>query len=294
LLGARGVAGLSAGASSTGSTTVTVPQGTTAGTWYIIAKADGEGAVAETSESNNTYARTIKIGPDLAVPAISAPSTGGAGQNIAVTDTTKNQGGGPAEPSQTQLFLSADTALGPSDILLGARGVAGLLAGESSTGSTTVTILPGTATGTWYIIAKADGEGVVAETSEVNNTYPKSITIGPDLDVTAMSAPTTAGAGQNVTITDTTKNIGGGAAGPSQTQFYLSKDTSLDASDTLLGGRSIAELASGASSSGSTVATIPQGTAAGAWYIIAKADGEGLVSETSEANNTYLRALKVS
>jgi hypothetical protein len=38
-----------------------IPQGTAVRTWYIIAKADGEGIVTETSESNNTFARTFKV-----------------------------------------------------------------------------------------------------------------------------------------------------------------------------------------------------------------------------------------
>jgi hypothetical protein len=52
-------------------------------------------------------------------------------------------------------------------------------------------------------------------------------------------------------------------------------------------------LAAGAISSGSTTVVIPLGTAAGSWYIIAKADGEGVVNETSEANNTFTLTFKV-
>jgi subtilase family serine protease len=293
LLASRDVPSLAAGASSPGSTTVTIPEGTAAGNWYLIAKADGEGVVAETAETNNTSTRAIKIGPDLAVTTMSAPSTGGAGQTIAITDTTKNQGGGAADPSRTQFFLSTDASLGVSDILLGSRNIPSLAAGATSSGPTSVAIPPGTAAGSWYIIAKADGEGVVAETSESNNTYSKYIKIGPDLDITALTAPASAAAGQSIVITDTTKNQGGGAADPSQTHFYLSADTTLDASDILLGSRSIPLLAGGASNAGSTTVTVPLGTATGSWYIIAKADGEGVVNETSEANNTFTLSFKI-
>jgi subtilase family serine protease len=224
---------------------------------------------------------------------MSAPSTGGAGQTIAITDTTKNQGGGAADPSRTQFFLSTDASLGVSDILLGSRNIPSLAAGATSSGPTSVAIPPGTAAGSWYIIAKADGEGVVAETSESNNTYSKYIKIGPDLDITALTAPASAAAGQSIVITDTTKNQGGGAADPSQTHFYLSADTTLDASDILLGSRSIPLLAGGASNAGSTTVTVPLGTATGSWYIIAKADGEGVVNETSEANNTFTLSFKI-
>ncbi|MDH4198724.1 MAG: peptidase S8, partial [Candidatus Aminicenantes bacterium] len=151
----------------------------------------------------------------------------------------------------------------------------------------------GTATGSWNLIAKADGEEVVDETSETNNTYLRTIKIGPDLDVTAISAPTTAGPGQTITVTETTKNQGGGAVEPSQTWFYLSLNSVLDASDILLGSRAVPALAAGASSSASTTVTIPEGTATGSRYIIAKADGEGVVVETSETNNIMTKFITV-
>jgi predicted RNA-binding protein with RPS1 domain len=143
-------------------------------------------------------------------------------------------------------------------------------------------IPPGTATGNWYIIAKADGEEVVTETSETNNTSSKLIQIGPDLDITVLSAPGTAGGGLSIGISDTTKNLGGEPAGPSRTNFFLSADGSLSASDILLGSRDLPPLPAGASSSGSATVMIPQGTAVGNWYIIAKADAEGTVTEVTE------------
>jgi subtilase family serine protease len=294
LIGSRSVPALAVGASSSGSTTVTIPQGMATGTWYIIAKADAQEVVTEISESNNTLARSIKIGPDLDIMSMTAPPTAGADQSIVISETTKNVGGGTADPSLTQFYLSADSVHGPSDTLIGSRSVPALAAGESSSGSTTVTIPQGTATGTWYIIAKADGQEVVSETSESNNTYARSIKIGPDLTIASMTAPATAGAGQSIVISETTKNAGGGTADPSLTQFFLSADGTLDPSDTLIGSRSVLALAAGESSSGSTTVIIPQGTVAGTWHLIAKADAEGIVTETSEINNTYGQSIKIS
>ena len=293
LIGSRSVPELAAGASSSSSTTVTIPQGTTVGTWYVIANADGEGAVAEAVETNNTYARTIKIGPDLDITALSAPAAAAAGQTIVVTDTTKNQGGGEAGPSVTQVFLSANGSVDPSDIRLGSRSVPALAAGTSSAGSMSITIPEGTAAGTWNLIVKADGEGTVSETSESNNTSSRSLLVGPDLDITALSAPTAAAAGQTIVVTDTTKNAGAGAAGPSLTQFYFSGNGAIDASDIPIGSRSVPALGAGESNSGSTSLTIPEGTAPKTWYIIAKADGEGVLAETSETNNTFTRTIYI-
>ena len=74
-------------------------------------------------------------------------------------------------------------------------------------------------TGTWYVLARADADEVVTETQETNNVASDSIVIGPDLDVFAFSAPATGGAGLPITVTDTTKNLGGGLAPGSTVKF---------------------------------------------------------------------------
>jgi subtilase family serine protease len=292
-LGSRNIPALAAGASSSGSTSVTIPENAASGSYYLIAVADAEEVVVETSETNNKYTRLIKIGTDLRVSYLSAPSTAGAGQNISITDTTKNQGGGTADPSSTQIYLSSNSLVDASDTLLGNRTIPTLAPGASNSGSTTVTIPSSTVAGNWYIIAKADGEDAVVETSESNNTYARLIKIGTDLRISSLSVPSTAGAGLSVNVSDTTRNYGGGPANPSTTFFYLSANSSVDASDILLGSRSIPALAAGASSYGSTAIMIPIDTAPGGWYIIALADGEEVVLETSETNNKYARFIKI-
>jgi subtilase family serine protease len=294
LLGTRSVPALAAGAASSGSTGVKIPAEAAVGNWYIIARADAGEAVNETSEANNFYSRSIKIGPDLDVTALSAPATAGAGLSIVVSDTTKNQGGGTADPSRTQFYLSINSTVEGSDIILGSRGVPALAGGATNSGSVSVTIPAGTATGSWYIVAQADADGAVTETSETNNIYARSIKIGPDLAVTSLSAPTSAAAGQAIAVADTTKNQGGGSAEPSLTQFYLSINSIFDASDSLLGSREVTALAGGAASAASTSVTIPPGTAAGTWYIIARADAEAVVIETSETNNNSARSIKIN
>jgi subtilase family serine protease len=44
---------------------VPIPASTAAGTYYIVAKSDGEDAIAEAQETNNTRSRSISI---LAAP----------------------------------------------------------------------------------------------------------------------------------------------------------------------------------------------------------------------------------
>ncbi len=178
--------------------------------------------------------------------------------------------------------------------MLGSRGVPALAAGASDTASVTVTIPAGTATGTWYVFAKADAGGVVSETSEANNTTFRTIKVGPDLYVAAFSAPSSAAAGSTITVNETTGNLGGGSAPATTTRYYLSYNNVLDAGDAALGGRAVAPLAPGTSDAGSTSVVIPAGTASGFYYLFAKADGDGALAETTESNNLYAVVIQVT
>jgi subtilase family serine protease len=68
----------------------------------------------------------------------------------------------------------------------------------------------------------------------------------------------------------------------------------IDASDVLVGNRSVGELASGAVNSGPASLTIPAQTVAGIYYIVATADGESTVPETNETNNTRPGVIRIT
>ena len=89
-------------------------------------------------------------------------------------------------------------------------------------------------------------------------------------------------------------NSGGAAAPASTSRAYLSTNTTLDVADTALGSRPLAGLAAGAGHAGTTGITIPPGTAPGRWYVIVKADADGVVAESSETNNTRYVAITVN
>ena len=171
-----------------------MPAGTATGVYYVIASADVNGAVLESQETNNTRSALVRIGPDLGVAALTAPANAAAGSVIAVSDTTSNTGGGSAGASVTRFYLSTNAAFDAGDVLLGSRSIGPLAAAASSVSSSSLTIPATTPGGLYYILATADANAQVVETTEQNNTRASGrIAIGADLTVSALAAPPSAG-----------------------------------------------------------------------------------------------------
>jgi subtilisin family serine protease len=121
--------------------------------------------------------------PDLMVAALSVPSSVGNMAAFAVTDTTNNQGPGAAGASATRFYLSIDPTVDASDTLVGSRAIAALAAGGSSSGSTTLTLPPGTPAGNYYFIAQADGNDALVEGQETNNSTARLIEVRAEVAV---------------------------------------------------------------------------------------------------------------
>jgi subtilase family serine protease len=178
LPGGRAVPGLAPGGTNTGTITLTIPAWTLAGPYYIFAAADGDAAVPESQETNNTAVRAIAVGPDLTVSGFSVPASAPAGATITVSDAVTSQGVGTADPTTTRFYLSANVLFDASDLLLsGGRAVPALAAGTASTGTAQVTIPAGTAPGNYFLFAVTDGDNVVRESSETNNALARSFQV---------------------------------------------------------------------------------------------------------------------
>ncbi len=294
-VGSRSIGSLGPNTTDTATTLLTIPASTTPGTYYIIAKADGASAVQETQELNNVkFSTAIKIGPDLIESSTVVPTAAGAGFPLTIADTVKNQGSSPAGPSTTSFYLSTNSSLDSTDTFLGSRSVAALNAGTTNSGSTTVTIPAGTELGSYFILVSADDTNAVLESAETNNVSYGTTKVGPDLTVFTLTAPPTAVAGATISVTDTTKNAGGGSSGASTTRLYLSSNFTFDAGDQPIGERTVPALGPNGTSAVQTQVTIPAGTAPGLYYIIAVSDADGAVTETTETNNTKALTIRIN
>lgn len=292
-LGQRSVTSLAAGASSSVGSSVTIPIGTAAGTYYLGAIADSESQVAESDETNNRFAgNTIVIEtgsgtPDLMMTAVSGPTSALAGTSITVADTVRNDGTAGSGGFFVGLYLSTDATITTADTQIGSRWVAVLASGATSSASTSATIPSGTAGGTYYLGAISDSAGYVTERVETNNSLTGNtiLVTKPDLISTAASGPTSAGPGTTVTVSNTVMNQGNGGASGFTVGLYLSTDTMITTADTFVGSRTLAALGAGLSSNVATNVTIPASLAPGTYYWGVIADYTSVLSESNEANN---------
>ena len=262
--------GLAAGATTTGSTTLTVGA---AGSHQVQVEVDYTGAVIEANEGNNVRTENWSWAAsacDLIVEDIwstTNPLQVGDAENI--TFRLKNQGGaGTATTFYTRLRVDGS--------VVASWFTPGLAAGATVSGSTNVTL--GTA-GTHQVQVEVDYTGAVVEANEGNNVRTESwswAAADRDLivsDIWSTTNPLDTGAWENITFR--IKNQGSTSTA---TTFY----TRLRIDGSVVGSWSTGGLAAGATATGSINLTI--GTA-GTHEIQVEVDYTGLVVETNEGNN---------
>ena len=115
------------------------------------------------------------------------------------------------------------------------------------------------------MLVQADAPGAIGEMSGCQQRARRlTLRVGPDLrPVSSLTVPSPAAPGAAIVVGDTTKNKGAGGAGASTTSFFLSANSTYEATDAALGSRGVPALGPGASQAAQTTVTIPAGTRRG-------------------------------
>ena len=171
---------------------MTVPAGTAANTYFLLACADDTGTVGESNEGNNCRASTTTVqvqagpaGTDYVVSAMANPPASRARTlKFPMSSTVTNQGTAAAVvKSKVRFYLSLDAIKSAGDILLGGSVTTpALAAGASKTKVANPKVKASTPLGTYFVIACADDLNVIAEgAGEANNCRASTtqITITP-------------------------------------------------------------------------------------------------------------------
>jgi CARDB len=115
----------------------------------------------------------------------------------------------------------------------------------------------------------------------------------PDLVVTGLSVPSSVARNSGFTMLFNVLNQGRAPASSLQLRIYLSRDSRLSSDDVLLRARTFGAIPAGGTVANAITETIPSGTGTGAYYLLLVVDAAGVVSESSESNNTLTRAVTV-
>jgi len=159
---------------------LTIPLGTSAGTYYILFSSDDEDELTESDEDNNVECIEITItgssgggAEDITVSNVSVtPTTVLAGDEISVS-ADQNYSGDQLDSALPNFdlgyYLSDDCDLSSDDVLLGDDSSSIGSDDESDGESADLTIPLGTSAGTYYILFSSDDEDELTESDESNN-----------------------------------------------------------------------------------------------------------------------------
>jgi|GEM_PF-992561 len=225
--------------------------------YYLVAAVDTTHAEQELREDNNVLVSgLVGVGyrPDLVVTAVSGPASIAPGQGFTASVDVCNQGTRPTmRSSRLELFLSMDTEVAPPEPYMPSPGLENeqlpigfvdlnqpLAPGQCVTKSVPASAqLPYGApiNSALYLAAIVDTARMEQELREDNNVHVGGLMgVGhrPDLVVTGVSAPASAGLGESFTASVTVCNQGmsptyGGSyyGGGSAVELFLSTDTEL-------------------------------------------------------------------
>ncbi len=312
---------LGAGVSYSASDTFALPEALNPGNYYYIVETnqpqappgntDGQGnlLVYESNLSNNELSTSSSVSstpaqlPDLSVSNVNAASTAMSGQPLSLSWQVTNTGADTGAVSVTDsVFLSYDQVFSPgSDRFIGAVTYSGDLAnGASYTQNASLTIPSGVA-GTYYIIVETNGSEAVPEQNYNNNTaastQPVQIQLSPPADLVAgtVTIPSTAFAGQDITIAYSVSNNGSNPANGSwEDALYLSPTPVWSINDPLLGKvNQTQDLAPNQSYQGTLTAPLP-GVAPGNYHVILRSNILDSFPEVNLNNNVSASLTQVS
>ena len=307
--GTDGVGGLSAGATSPESISLTAPS--TAGTYYYGACVD---EVTDESDATNNCSSAVSVivsaqppppppqtNPDLEVQSPSVnDSSLDTGASFTLSATVRNDGDGAAAATTLRYYRSTDAAITSADTSVGTDAVGGLSAGATSPESISLTA-PSTA-GTSYYGACVDA--VTGESDTTNNcSSAVSVTVsppppppptGPDLGISGVVAVSGLDGitppGWPLSLSAWVRNDGDAASAATTLRYYQSTDATITTSDTSVGTVAVGALAAGATTSSPRL-DFNAPSSAGTYYYGACVDA--VTGESDTTNNCSRSSIAV-
>jgi subtilase family serine protease len=225
----------------------------------------------------------------VASESVQAPSNVTGGASFATSQKVCNTGTAYSGGSTLELRLSADTTITSADTLVGATPVPGLAAGECT--NVSLNASASVAAGTWYLASRVDPGSSLSELREDDNTsIPVLLGVGSgsDLQVSAVSGPTSVAPHASFSATTTVCNRGTASAAASQVAVRLTLQSYGTQDSFVVGTAPVAALGAGQCQPITVPATAPSlffDYSPVVFTLSAVADSTGVVPELVETNN---------
>jgi subtilase family serine protease len=278
--------------------TITIPAGTSYGSYYLLYSADPNNITPESNELNNvSYSPVTVTAPtnDLRVSALRTAGTAvAAGSSIDATPLSFNAGTTGTASYKIGFYLSTDSVYDSSDLYLQQQLMNPLNPGVRDSATSVITIPVSMPAGDYYLVAYADFTHMVTESSESNNYMSCRISIVEGFNDVTMRSISSSGyvtSGSGLTLYYNVQNICNLYQFNVKTALYFSTDTVPGPSDVVLGVSNIAVLTPGQYYNGNLSFSLPPGTPYGSYYIIAKTDYPDYITEPDEINNIRYQSL---
>jgi len=226
-----------------------------------------------------THNATNPPGPTSTIPLSGNGVTAGPVRDISITPASEsvNFGNVTVGQSQTQT-VTITNGPGSTESLAGSVGaLTAPFSVVSGGGAFTLGVgqsMPVTISFSPTAAGAASGDLLISHNA-TNHTGDVDVSLSgtgvevsaPNVVITSISGPTTGKPRGRIPIQNTVKNQGNQKASRVTVNFVLSTDTTIDASDTPIGKRSIMSLGPGASSAVKTMVTIPPTVPPGSYFI---------------------------
>jgi len=213
---------------------------------------------------------------DLAVQSVDAQNgTYAPGDSIPIDISIQNMGNAASAAFTVTFYASTNATINSSDTEIGSSNRSALPASQMSNFSVNAAFPNSIADGTYFIGAVIE----ISDSNNANNTGADNTTVtvtsppAAELVLTEVSAPSGSFAqGATISIDAEVDNTGNAASGAFSIKYYASINSSITASDRLIGTENRASLEAGEDSSGPFNATIPADLAPGVYFIGAIVD----------------------
>lgn len=295
---------------------VTLPDNTPGGDFYIILVLDPSNAITEAFETNNYVASSSQIGIRPAelvntstdfLDTVTSASTriGYFGGDARVVLNAINTGGADAKPFKIGVIVSTDST--PSllqDTLVWEQSEPVLASMASQTYDFTFQLPLNDkngnpfATGNYYVFTVLDSTSAVNEVNKTNNILPISGVVqlrapGIDLTPSSVQVPSAGGVGETVPVVRTLKNIGNLDATAAKYRYVASANAIITPDDTpmkIVGTSGTTDfgtvtLLAGQADTQTELVQLPPTLPPGTYYVGVIIDTDATVSEWDENNN---------